>query len=162
MIIAEDVLRDIPSDEYTLNLSDSSKEGFLIYTSGSTGKPKGVIHRQSIFLCGYDALGEYHRFTENDVICAMAGFTFIASVQDLIPSLIAGGSLYITNEEERKNIDMLYKLITNRHITGMFIPPQMFTVMRELYGRLPLKYVIVAGEKFKGKYPLDSNLIVRI
>ena len=114
VIIAEDVIRDIPPDEYTLNLSDSSKEGFLIYTSGSTGKPKGVIHRQSIFLCGYDALGEYYSFTENDVICAMAGFTFIASVQDLIPSLIAGGSLYITNEEERKNIDMLYKLITNR------------------------------------------------
>ena len=57
-------------------------------------------------------------------------------------------------EKERKNIDTLYKLITNRHITGIYIPPQMFTVMRELYGRLPLKYVSVAGEKFKDKYPL--------
>lgn len=33
------------------------------------------------------------------------------------------------------------------------------TVMREFYGRLPLNYVVVAGEKFKGKYPFDGNLI---
>ena len=125
VMIVDEVLRDIPQGEYTLNLSDPSKEGLIIYTSGSTGRPKGVIHRQSIFSCGYDALKDCYHFTEKDIICGMAGFTFIVSVQDLIPSLIAGGSLYITSEEERKNVDMLYNLITNRHITGMYIPPQM-------------------------------------
>lgn len=159
VIIAEEVLRDVPPGEYSLNLSDASKEGLLIYTSGSTGKPKGVIHRQSIFSAGYESLKEDYSFTENDIICGMAGFTFIASTYDLIPSLIVGGSLYITNEEERKNVDSLYNIITSRHITGMYIPPQMFVVMRELYGRLPLNYVVVAGEKFKGKYPFDGNLI---
>lgn len=126
VIIAEEVLRDVPPGEYTLNLSDASKEGLLIYTSGSTGKPKGVIHRQSIFSAGYETLKDLYQFTENDIICCMGGFTFIASIYDLIPSLIAGVSLYITNEEERKNVDSLYNIIKSRHITGMYIPSQMF------------------------------------
>ncbi len=143
----------------SLNLSDADIEGLLIFTSGSTGKPKGVIHRQYIFNCGYDLLQDFHPFTEEDTLCCMAGFPFIAAVQDLIPALMAGGNVYIADEIERKNVDKLYGIIQKRHITGMYLPPQMYAVMRSLYGRLPLKYVLMAGEKSREDFSEDGNLI---
>ncbi|MBR5109089.1 MAG: amino acid adenylation domain-containing protein [Clostridia bacterium] len=154
-----DELEDEKDADISLNLSNPDIEGLLIFTSGSTGKPKGVIHRQRIFSCGYALLKGYHPFTENDVIGCMAGFPFIASLQDLCPPLMVGGSVYIFSEKERKNTDLLFEVMRKRHITGMFLPPQLFAVMRELYGRLPLKYVMLSGEKSKVSYPDDGNLI---
>ena len=142
----------------TLNLSAPEIEGLLIFTSGSTGKPKGVLHRQSIFSHHLKLMEGIHHFTSDDVICCMAGFTFLAAELDLFTPLMTGGSLYIADENERQNADLLFSLIQKRHVTGMFLPPQMFTVMRELYGRLPLKYVLLGGEKAKTKYADDGNL----
>ena len=152
----EDELKNVDEG---LNLSDSDKEGLIIYTSGSTGKPKGVIHRQAIFSCGYELLKAYHAYTEKDVIASMAGFTFIASIHDIVPPLMTGGCVYITDERERKNVDMLYNLIKKRKITGMYLPPQLFAVMRDVYGTIPLEYVLLAGEKNKGSQ-LEDNYAV--
>ena len=145
-------------DEW-LDLSDADREGLILYTSGSTGKPKGVIHRQDFFSCGYEYLSQYHEFTSDDRIGCMAGFTFVASLDDMVPPLMAGGSVYIADEVERRNADRLFALIQKRRLTGMFLPPQMFRVMRELYGPLPLEYVLLAGEKMNGSNPDDCCLL---
>ena len=160
LLIMEDILKD-PEEaaDESLNLSDPDIEGLLIFTSGSTGKPKGVVHRQSIFSCGLALLSPWHTFTDRDIIGSMAGFTFIASIHGLIPPLMTGGCVCIADEKERKSIDMLYKLIQKRQITGMYLPPQMFAVMRQMYGPLPLDYVLLAGEKVKGEYPDDHYLL---
>ena len=159
-LLIENALSDDNSQkpDEALNLSDPQIEGLLLFTSGSTGKPKGVLHRQSIFSQHLAMMEGIHTFTPQDVTCCMAGFTFIAAEVDLITSLMTGGSVYIADENERQNADMLFALIQKRHVTGMFLPPQMFTVMRELYGRLPLKYALLAGEKVKTKYADDGNL----
>ena len=157
-------LEDIFADEDTLavdetiNLSAPDKEGLILFTSGSTGKPKGVVHRHTFFSMWLYTVKGYHEFSGKDVTCCMAGMTFIASFVDLYPPLMVGGSVYIASSTERMNADMLYKIIQKRHITGMFLPPQMFYVMRELYGRLPLDYVVLGGEKAKAKYTMDGNI----
>ena len=147
-----------PEADETLNLSDARIEGLLLFTSGSTGKPKGVLHRQSIFSQHLAMMEGIHSFTPRDVTCCMAGFTFIAAEVDLFTPLMTGGSVYIANEDERQNADMLFSIIQRRHVTGMFLPPQMFSVMRELFGRLPLQYVILAGEKVQTRFTDDGNL----
>ena len=159
-LLIEDALsaEDEQEADVTLNLSAPEIEGLLIFTSGSTGKPKGVLHRQSIFSHHLSLMEGIHHFTRDDVICCMAGFTFLAAELDLFTPLMTGGSLYIADENERQNAALLFSLIQKRHVTGMFLPPQMFTVMRELYGRLPLKYVLLGGEKAKTKYADDGNL----
>ena len=154
-VLSEENCRE--ADE-TLNLSDSQIEGLLLFTSGSTGKPKGVLHRQSIFSQHLAMMEGIHTFSPQDVTCCIAGFTFIAAEVDLITPLMTGGSVYIANDDERQNADLLFALIQKRHVTGMFLPPQMFKVMRELYGRLPLEYAILAGEKVNTKYTDDGNL----
>lgn len=159
-LLMENVLSEENSQEAdeTLDLSDPQIEGLLLFTSGSTGKPKGVLHRQSVFSQHLAMMEGIHSFTPQDLTCCMAGFTFIAAEVDLITPLMTGGSVYIADDNERQNADMLFALIQKRHVTGMFLPPQMFTVMRELYGRLPLKYALLAGEKVKTKYADDGNL----
>ncbi|MBQ7477842.1 MAG: non-ribosomal peptide synthetase, partial [Selenomonadaceae bacterium] len=143
----------------SLNLSDPAVEGLLLFTSGSTGKPKGVVHRQSIFSSGAHVLKGYHEFTKKDVTCCMAGFTFVVSTNDLYAPLTGGGSVYIADEMERKNVALLYQIIKKHGVTGMYLPPQMFNVMRELYGRLPLEYILLSGEKVQTKYAADNNLL---
>ena len=49
--------------------------------------------------------------------------------------------------------DSIYDIIRKRHVTGMLLPPQMFSVPRNLYGRLPLNDLILSGEKTKERYP---------
>ena len=143
---------DQESDK-SLNLSDPEAEGYILYTSGSTGKPKGVVHRQKMLTGTVETLLDHIFPTEKSRSLNIAGFSFIAGLMDFMPMLTQGGSVYIANETERKNMDMIHDLFSKRQITGMFCPPQMYGVMRKLYGPLPLEYTILAGEKApKGEY----------
>ena len=137
-----------PEGDKTLDLSDPDAEGYILYTSGSTGKPKGVVHRQEMLNCPVETLREVIRNPENARTLNIAGFSFIAGLVDITPMLTAGGSIYIANETERKNIDMLWDIITRRGINGMYCPPQMYNVMRKLHGPLPLDWVLLIGEKY--------------
>ena len=136
-----------PKGDKALDLSDPNAEGYILYTSGSTGKPKGVIHRQAMLNCGPVILAERIPLTEHSRALCIAGFSFIAGLMDIMPLLTCGGSVYIASETERKNMEMIHELFTKRQITGMFCPPQMYGVLRKLYGKLPLAYAILAGEK---------------
>lgn len=153
-LILEEVFpenEDEPEGDITLDLSDPEAEGYILYTSGSTGKPKGVIHRQAMLNNAPEVLGSVTAFTEKSRSLNIAGFSFIAGTFDTMPLLTSGGSVYIANETERKNMDMIWALFEKRGITGMYIPPQMFSVMRKLHGPLPLEYVAMVGEKFVNK-----------
>ena len=142
---------DEPEGDAFLDLSDPDAEGYILYTSGSTGRPKGVVHRQAMLGNAPEVLGSVTKFTENSRSLNIAGFSFIAGTFDTMPLLTSGGSVYIANETERKNMDMIWALFEKCRITGMYIPPQMFTVLRKLHGPLPLEYVAMVGEKFVNK-----------
>ena len=88
----------------------------------------------------------------------IAGFSFIAGLTDIMPMLTQGGSVYIANETERKNMDMLLDVIRKRGITGMFSPPQMYSIMRRLFGTLPLDWVLLMGEKYTAEGEADPGV----
>ena len=147
-----------PEGDRTLDLSDPDAEGYILYTSGSTGRPKGVIHRQEMLNCAVETLREVIHPSENSRSLNIAGFSFIAGLTDIMPMLTQGGSVYIANETERKNMDMLWDIINRRGITGMFSPPQMYSVMRRLHGPLPLEYVLLMGEKYTADGEADPGV----
>ena len=147
-----------PVGDKTLDYSDPDLEGYILYTSGSTGKPKGVVHRQEMLNCAVETLQEVIRKPESARSLNIAGFSFIAGLTDIMPMLTQGGSVYIANETERKNMDMLRDVIVKRGITGMFSPPQMYSVMRKLYGPLPLDWVLLMGEKYSVKGEADPGV----
>ncbi|MBO7662487.1 MAG: non-ribosomal peptide synthetase, partial [Clostridia bacterium] len=140
-----------PEEDLTLDLSDPDAEGYILYTSGSTGRPKGVVHRQEMLNCPVETLSGVIPLNERSRSLNIAGFSFIAGLVDIMPLLTAGGSVYVANEEERKNTELIHTLFRKRQITGMYCPPQMYTVMRKLYGPLPLEYVLLIGEKYNGE-----------
>ena len=147
-----------PKGDKTLDLSDPDAEGYFLYTSGSTGKPKGVVHRQEMLNCGLETLQGVIPLNGDSRSLSIAGFSFIAGLMDTMPMLCTGGSIYIANETERKNVEMIWALFEKRHITGMFLPPQMYSVIRKLYGPLPLEYVLLCGEKYTGEGPGDPGV----
>ncbi|WP_026670219.1 non-ribosomal peptide synthetase [Butyrivibrio sp. AE3006] len=158
-IISMDTLFDDEDFSFNgeLDLSGPDLEGMILFTSGSTGKPKGVIHRQEVFDFPVNIVKEVAGVDESLHTMCIAGFNFIASLLDITPPLSCGGSVYIANEVERKNFDMLHALIDKRGITGMFISPQMYGVMTRIYGELNLDYVLLAGEKVEPSYLTGKN-----
>ena len=144
--------KEVPPCDLSLNLSHPDAEGLLFYTSGSTGSPKGVIHRLSILDAYPHLLPQVISITSSTRTLCIAMFPFAASLIDLTPPLYYGGSIYIADEEERKDTDTLYSIMKEQHISGVFMPPAMYGIMRQLYGVLPLEYMFVSGEKALPKY----------
>ncbi len=150
VLLLEDVFPeswDAAPENPLLDLSDPDAEGYIVYTSGSTGRPKGVVHRQSMLDCAPAALADIIPMGPDCRALNISGFSFIACSMDFFPMLASGGSVYIADEAERKNTDMLYALFEKRGITGLFMPPRLYDIMRRLYGPLPLRYVLMGGEK---------------
>ena len=150
VLLIEDICPEYGKDpevDLMLDLSDPDLEGYVLYTSGSTGRPKGVVHPQVGLNCSPTVLAGKIPMTEDSRTLNIAGFGFIAGWLDIMPMLTCGGSVYIANETERKNMDIIWELFSKRQITGMFMPPQMYNVMHRLHGPLPLEYVLLSGEK---------------
>ncbi len=151
---------DLSGADTELDLSDADAEGLILYTSGSTGKPKGVIHRLNVLNVNPDTLEGILPLSEKTRTLCIAGFSFIASMIDLTMPLYFGGSVYIANETERKNVDMIWDLFGKREITGMFLPPQMYSIIRKLHGPLPLEYVMLSGEKAQVDYKPEDGCVL--
>ena len=138
---------ELPAADLYLNRSDPDAEGMIYYTSGSTGSPKGVVHRQRILDAYPELLPQLVSFSSETRTLCIAMFTFAASLMDLTPPLYYGGSIYIANETERKDINRLYEIMKTGQISGIFMPPTMYGTMRQIFGVLPVDYLFVSGEK---------------
>ena len=126
-------------------LSRSTDLAYVIYTSGTTGKPKGVMvtHTNAIHL----ATAQIDKFEAEDCQSALlfASYVFDASVSELFVSLFCGHRIYITSEEERKDVAKISQLIQGEKIELATIPPVMLSVI-EQEELSSLKSLITAGE----------------
>ncbi|MEU2180723.1 amino acid adenylation domain-containing protein [Streptomyces thermolilacinus] len=70
---------------------------YVIYTSGSTGTPKGVVvpHRGAVALVDW-AAAEFGAGSLAHVLAA-SSFSFDASVAEIFPTLVAGGSVEVVD-----------------------------------------------------------------
>ena len=98
---------------------------YIIYTSGSTGKPKGVV-------CGHTGVFNLQRtFHHNGTLPPQAIFSlwtslnFDASVYEIFPAFITGGSLHIVPQEIRSDAPALFAWLADNHIQHSYLPPFM-------------------------------------
>ncbi|MEO7331128.1 MAG: amino acid adenylation domain-containing protein, partial [Minicystis sp.] len=124
---------------------------YLIYTSGSTGKPKGV----EVLHLGVCNLSLWHRRTyglvPGDRTTHLAAPGFDASVWEIWPSLIAGATLVIPDEETRASPPLLANWLIAQAITVSFLPTPLAEAV--LAGPWPeggvLRFLLTGGDRLR-------------
>ena len=79
---------------------------YCIFTSGSSGKPKGIMMNQRSVINLVKGLETvvYNTYKDQKIhVALLASFSFDASVQQIFGSLLQGHSLYIVDDESRKD-----------------------------------------------------------
>jgi len=136
---------------------------YIIYTSGSTGQPKGVeiCHRSLINLVTWHQ--RTYELSTQDRTTLLAGPAFDASVWEIWPTLTAGASLYVPNEDIRMAPDRLISWYADKGITLSFLPTPLATALLEqdMSARLSLRTLLTGGEALQlpSTKPLPFKLV---
>ncbi|MDZ7268843.1 MAG: amino acid adenylation domain-containing protein [candidate division KSB1 bacterium] len=68
---------------------------YVIYTSGSTGRPKGVLVSHGTLAKHCLCMREYYELTPADRVLQFAALNFDASLEQMLPALLAGAQLVL-------------------------------------------------------------------
>ena len=126
-----------------------SDRAYMIYTSGSTGEPKGVVqsHRALLAFASWrcrqlelDSASRHGQYV---------GFSFDASLDDLICPLCAGGSVFIMDKDTRSDLDAMDAFARRNRITSMALPAQIGMALINAHPDIPLKTLVMGGEKLR-------------
>lgn len=132
---------------------------YVIFTSGSTGRPKGIEmpHRALSNLIGWQLGRKY--FKREAKVLQYSSISFDVSFQEIATTIASGGTLFLINDDERRDPRILLKILVDLEIERLFIP---FVALRSLIEvvirtkKIPgsLKEVITAGEQLR----IDAGL----
>jgi amino acid adenylation domain-containing protein len=122
---------------------------YAIFTSGSTGLPKGVkVKHEGIVNLFYDHMNKKIFHNEDDRIICIATPSFdIFGFETIIP-LCGGFSVYMANENEQLDSEMLAAKIEKFHVTHLQAPVSRLKAMvdnKSFQKILPQLRVIVGG-----------------
>ncbi|MGE5399019.1 MAG: amino acid adenylation domain-containing protein, partial [Ignavibacteriales bacterium] len=122
---------------------------YVIYTSGSTGKPKGTIlcHKGVINLVQVlkDKLG----LKPGRRIIQFSSLSFDSAVAEIMPALLNGATLYLTDRETILSGEKLTGYMRDNRINIIILPPSALSFMP--YTDMPdLDTIITAGEALSG------------
>lgn len=76
---------------------DKNRVAEIIFTSGSTGEPKGVMISHNNIVANTDAIIEYLKLTEKDIIGVVLPFFYCYGLSLLHTHLKVGGSMVLNN-----------------------------------------------------------------
>jgi aspartate racemase len=140
---------------------------YVIYTSGSTGKPKGVAiaHRALVNFC--QAAVQEYEITQSDRILQFASLSFDASVEEIYPCLIAGGTLVLRTQEMGYSSSLLLEKCRDYGITILDLPTAFWHLLTaeleqncQLHLPESLRLVIIGGEAVNVKKVVTWNRLV--
>ena len=130
-----------------INDSDYRDCAYVIFTSGSTGEPKGVSISNAALSTFIQNIVSLYKLNDKDRILCQSSYTFDASVEDMLPVLTVGGTVYCIKENPRKDIDSIHSFICTHKITGGSCTTKLGTLLLTQYPDLPVRYFTVGGEK---------------
>jgi amino acid adenylation domain-containing protein/thioester reductase-like protein len=146
-----DILNHWSSDDPEIEIHKNNL-AYTIYTSGSTGKPKGVMvsHRAIQHLVTWH--NHHFHVDHSSKLTLVAGLAFDISVWEIWSALTSGATVFIADNEDRTEAQVLVEYYRKNHITHGFVPtvlaPSVVDLTRN-YNDLKLKYLFTAGEKLK-------------
>ncbi|MHC5755327.1 MAG: non-ribosomal peptide synthetase [Nostoc sp.] len=133
------------SKENPSSVVKSDNLAYVIYTSGSTGKPKGVLlQHQGLSNLAASQIDVFNIQPINRIL-QFASLSFDASIFEIVMALQTGATLYLANKESLLPRQPLLKLLREKAITHITLPPAVLAVLAT--ESLPaLQTIICAGE----------------
>lgn len=93
----EEINRESKESPVSAALGDNL--AYAIYTSGSTGRPKGVLVSHAAIASHCVSMLQYYQLTSDDRVLQFASLSFDVSLEQILPTLIAGASLILRSAE---------------------------------------------------------------
>ena len=137
-----------------------SAAAYIFFTSGSSGKPKGVVGLQG-------ALAHFCQWAVNELgfgVCdrvpQLASISFDAMLKDVLPTLMAGGTLLMPPERPYERPGALVEWLDRQEVTVIQTVPSVVAswladAKRSFVTLRSLRLLCLAGE------PLDATLVAR-
>ncbi|MFB7664837.1 amino acid adenylation domain-containing protein [Kitasatospora sp. NPDC056138] len=122
---------------------------YVIYTSGSTGRPKGVAmtHRPLVNLLRW----QLDRCEAAGPTLQFSAINFDISFQEMFSSWLAGGSVVLVTEEQRRDPGQLLDTMQRAGTRRLFCPPMVLEQIAQAAGVRdelpPLTEIQTAGEQ---------------
>ncbi|MCD6333401.1 MAG: amino acid adenylation domain-containing protein, partial [Bacteroidales bacterium] len=125
---------------------------YMLFTSGSTGEPKGVpIPYAALSRFIQDSIYRYN-LTHQDTGLQFASLAFDASMEEIFPILLSGGTLVIRTEAWLGSVSGFLEQVNKHGITFLDLPTAYWqVVIRDIYKKktgLPemVRQVIIGGD----------------
>ena len=155
-LISLDELQEEISRQPETNLTptaNSKNLAYIIYTSGSTGKPKGVqIEHQSLVAFAQSFRKECD-LREGDRVLQFSSLAFDASVEEIFPTLISGGTIVLPTEMTVESPERFLEKCCELDITILDLPTAFWHDIALQLDKRPisiypsLRLMIIGGEK---------------
>ena len=128
-----------------------SLRAYIIYTSGSTGHPKGVEIEHGALANFTHCCRQRLDITAHDRAAMLSYIAFDASVFDIWPALVSGGTVVIPPEGIQLEPQRLLEWLAEQRITLAFISTGLMGFLLSLAWpeRLALRFLITGGERMR-------------
>ncbi|MFH8753573.1 non-ribosomal peptide synthetase [Streptomyces rimosus] len=129
---------------------------YVIHTSGSTGKPKAVVVGREALASYVSALTRRYGLTNRDCALAFAQPWFDVSLEEILPTLCAGGSVLLLRAE-LPDAGAFVSLCAARGVTVANLPTSYFLAVRErlldslLQRRWEPRLLVLGGERLRSE-----------
>ena len=133
---------------------------YIIYTSGSTGKPKGVKIKHKSLANFVDWRIQAYHISPNDVTLQLLTPAFDGYASNFYMSTLSGGNLVCLNNKERKDIEIIERMIQKYSVTNMSVVPAIFkAILYNLSNDVmkSFRFIVLAGEVTSPKTLSDSK-----
>lgn len=111
------------ADAATVSMAECADlPAYIIYTSGSTGVPKGVVVRHRSLAHYTLAAVDAYRLGPSDRVLQFAAITFDACLEEIFPTLAAGGTLVLRTDDMLDSFPRFTSYCRDRRITVLDLP----------------------------------------
>lgn len=148
--------------------TNAANLAYIVHTSGSSGIPKGcMLEHQGIVNHVFNKIGSL-ALDDKTILCHTSKFYFVGGIWQLWATLIVGGKLLISNNEELLNTSLLLDKVVENDVRILEVIPSQLNNVFSLGAASKLKGIeklILTGEKLNSNYVnrfFDINPAVEI
>ncbi|CAF4095849.1 unnamed protein product, partial [Adineta steineri] len=118
-------VNDIDKEDLSNVIVKGEEIAYTIFTSGSTGTPKAVQVRHNNFIDCINSLVSINSFNNDDTVVQMTRCSFDIHVQEILGTLIVGGTLIMLHPGGTIDFNYLSEVLQNKQITYLHTVPSL-------------------------------------